>query len=199
MYREDDEKNPLSVYGEQKSMAEEEVLKIYGEAIVFRLPLMFGNPAASASNYLQKFMAQIKNAETVKLFHDEYRSMGGAKSIAEGILHFLNCHPERSEGTCITGEEEYKMFRSAQHDNPFNGILHLAGKEKLSRYQFGQKAAATFDLEESLLLSCSQKNVKMAAPRPADVSLDISKALRLGFAPLTVADELKLIADEKYF
>jgi dTDP-4-dehydrorhamnose reductase len=171
MYQEDDPKNPLTVYGEQKSIAEDEVLRIYPEATVFRLPLMFGAMEASAANYLQKFIAQIKNNETASLFHDEYRSVCGAKSIAEGILKLIN----------------------------ETGIIHLAGKEKISRYEFGLKAAKAFGLDESLLLSCSQKDVKMAAPRPADVSLDISKAVSLGFAPFSVDEELNLIATGKYF
>ncbi len=171
MYKEDDAKNPLSVYGEQKSIAEYEALRIYPEATIFRLPLMFGAAEASAFNYLQKLIAQIKNSETAPLFHDEYRSVCGAKSIAKGILKLIN----------------------------ETGTIHLAGKEKLSRYEFGLKAAKAFGLDESLLHSCSQKEVKMAAPRPADVSLNISKAKSLGFAPLSVDEELNLIATGKYF
>lgn len=171
MYKEEDEKNPLSIYGEQKAVAEEEVLRIYPEATVFRLPLMFGEPEASAANYLQKFIVQIQKGEKAFLFHDEYRSVCGARSIAEGILKLI-----------------YET-----------GIIHLAGKEKLSRYDFGLKACYAFGLDTSLLHSCSQKDVKMAAPRPADVSLDISKAVSLSYAPLSVDEELNLIATGKYF
>lgn len=172
MYKEEDKKNPVSVYGEQKAIAEDEVLKIYRKATVFRLPMMFGYPEATSTNYLQKFISQIQNGEKATLFYDECRSICGAKSIAQGIL---------------------KLFESN------SGIIHLAGKEKLSRYDFGMKAAKAFQLDESLLQSCSQKDVKMSAPRPADVSLNISKAVSLGFAPLSVEEELNLIATNKYF
>ena len=171
MYKESDIKKPVSVYGEQKSVAEDEVLRIYQEATVFRLPLMFGEPKASAANYLQKFISQIKSGGKVSLFHDEYRSVCGARSIAKGILKLMN----------------------------ETGIIHLAGKEKLSRYDFGVKVVKAFGLDESLLQSCSQKDVKMAAPRPADVTLDVSKAVSLGYAPLSVDEELNLIATGKYF
>lgn len=171
MYNEEDERNPISVYGEQKCKAEDEVLKLYPLASVYRLPLMFGNPQASAGNYLQKFMAQIKQGEKAALFNDEYRSMCGAQSICQGMLQLF------------------------EHTN---GIYHLAGKEKLSRYEFGIKAATALGLNETLITSCSQKDVKMAAPRPPDVSLDISKAIALGYAPLSINDELQLIAGDKY-
>ena len=40
-----------------------------------------------------------------------------------------------------------------------------------------------------------QKDVKMAAPRPADVSLNSSKAFELGYAPLSLRKELELLRD----
>jgi len=51
-----------------------------------------------------------------------------------------------------------------------------------------------FNLEKNLLKSCSQKDIEMAAPRPADVSMDITKAKSLGYEPMSVADELALLA-----
>jgi dTDP-4-dehydrorhamnose reductase len=172
MYGEEDEKNPVSVYGEQKAIAEDEVLKIYAEATVFRLPLMFGYPEASAGNYMHKFIAQLKAGETATLFNDEYRSAGGAKSISEGILKLLGKTP---------------------------GVVNLAGPERLSRSDFGKKVVKAFNLNPALVKECSQSDIKNMAPRPADVSLDIKKAVHLGYSPLNADTELGLIADSKYF
>lgn len=172
MYVEGDEKNPMSVYGEQKSAAEDGILEIYPEATVFRMPVMFGYPGASGANYLLKFISQLKNHEVATLFNDEYRSICGAKSISEGILKLL-------------GKTE--------------GIVHLAGHERLSRYEFGMKAVAAFGLDPATVKVSSQKEMQLAAPRPADVSLDINKAINSGFSPLYVDEELKLIAKGKYF
>lgn len=172
MYTEEDKPNPINTYGEQKAMAEEKVLKIYPGATIFRLPLMFGYPQASASNYLQKFLLQIKNGEGVTLFTDEYRSIAGAKSISRGIL---------------------QLFEET------SGILHLAGTEKLSRYDFGMQVVKIFHVPSAGIKACSQKEIKMAAPRPADVSLDISRAVQMGYSPLTVREELELISSNNYF
>ena len=169
-YTEEDEPNPVNLYGEQKAKAEREVLSIYPLATVLRLPLMFGHPQASAANYLQKFIAQLKQGEKAKLFTDEYRSVCGAASISKGILQFM-----------------------AQ-----SGILHLAGKERLSRYEFGIKAAEVFGLDKKLIEACKQSDVAMAAPRPPDVSLNISKAIALGYNPLSVEEELMAIASGSY-
>jgi len=106
------------------------------------------------------------------LFNDEYRSVCGAKSISQGILQLL-------EKT--------------------SGVVHLAGKERLSRYDFGLKAISAFGLDPALANAISQKEMKSAAPRPPDVSLNINKAINLGFAPMSVSDELTLIANGNYF
>ncbi len=171
MYNEDDAKNPVSIYGEHKSLAEDEVLKIYPEALIARIPLMFGSPLASQSNYLQKFIAQSKTGEKAFLFTDEFRSVCGAKSISEGIL---------------------KLFETN------SGLIHIAGAERLSRYDFGLKAAKAFGLDEKLIQAASQKDVKMAANRPPDVSLSISKAIALGYSPFSVDEELAQIANNNY-
>lgn len=167
MYREEDTRNPVSIYGEQKAKAEDEVLKIYPNATVFRLPMMFGFADASQTNYLQQFISQMKKGGTVNLFTDEYRSVCGAKSISKGIVQLF------------------------EHTS---GLIHLAGRERLSRFEFGKIAVQAFGIETGKINACSQKDVKLSAPRPADVSLDISKAMRLGYAPMSVADELNLVA-----
>jgi dTDP-4-dehydrorhamnose reductase len=172
MYQEEDEKSPVSVYGEQKAKAEDEILKIYPESTVFRLPIMFGYPQASTGNYLHNFLNQVNNRQVANLFNDEYRSVCGAKSISEGILQLLG---------------------------KSSGVVHLAGKERLSRYDFGMKAVAAFGLDPAFVKESSQKEMKSAAPRPADVSLNINKAINLGFLPLSVHEELEQIVNGKYF
>ncbi len=175
MYREEDDTNPLSVYGEQKSEAEEEIRSIYPSATIFRLPFMIGAPEAGNSNYLKSFLQQISDGKKATLFYDEYRSVCGAKSIARGMLQLLG-----------TGNE-------------LPSVLHLAGSERLSRYDIGLAIAKAFGLSETMLHSMSQKDLQMAAPRPADVSLDISKAVALGYKPVALAEELSAIAGNKYF
>ena len=172
MYTEEDEKNPVSTYGEQKAIAEDEVLKIYAEATVFRLPIMFGYPDATSKNYLHGLISGLKDRKTATLFTDEYRSICGAKSISAGIFNLLG---------------------------KTSGLIHLAGKERLSRYDFGMKVVDTFSLDPELIKASRQKEAKNVAPRPADVSLNIEKAIALGFDPLSADNELQLIATGKYF
>lgn len=174
MYKEEDDKNPLSVYGEQKSEAEDEIRSIYPSATIFRLPLMIGAPEASRSNYLKNFLQQISEGQKATLFYDEYRSACGAKSIAQGMLTLLG------------------------NNSDLPPVVHIAGPERLSRYDIGLAIAKAFGLSETMLQSMSQKDLQMAAPRPADVSLDISKAVALGYQPVALAEELNAIAGNNY-
>jgi len=170
-YTEENTPNPLMVYGEHKLLAEKETERVYPSALIARCPLMFGALEASSRNYFPSFISNLKEGKINKLFYDEYRSVCGAKSVAEGILHIC---------------EEV------------SGIVHLAGAERVSRYDFGMAIAEAFGLDKNLLESCSQKDVYMAAPRPADVSLNIEKAISLGYAPLGYQEELRHIANGNY-
>jgi dTDP-4-dehydrorhamnose reductase len=104
------------------------------------------------------------------LFTDEYRSVCGAQSISRGILQ-------------VMGQ---------------SGLLHLAGKKRLSRYEFGMKVAEAFGLDKKLIAACKQSDVAMAAPRPPDVTLSISKAIAVGYNPLSVEEELMAINSGAY-
>lgn len=170
-YTEEDAPNPVNAYGEQKVIAEQEVARIYPPSGIFRLPLMFGFAEAGNANYLQKFVQGLKQGEPARLFTDEYRSVCGAASVSKGILQLLG----------------------------YAGVLHVAAAEKLSRYQFGVLAANAYGLDKNLLQACLQSDVKMAAARPPDVSLNISKALSLGYTPRTVAEELRQVANGTAF
>jgi dTDP-4-dehydrorhamnose reductase len=74
-----------------------------------------------------------------------------------------------------------------------NGIIHLGGKERISRYEFGKILVEILQLPNDKLKSCFQTDVKMAAPRPKDVSLDSSQAFALGYQSLSVREELEIL------
>ena len=165
-YKEEDAINPLMVYGEHKALAEQKVLNIHPKALVARCPLMFGNLTASDRNYFYNFVNGLKQGKGANLFTDEYRSIASAYDVAAGIIQLC----ERA-----------------------TGILHIAGPEPISRYDFGVMVADVFEFNKDLLNATSQAAMTTAAPRPADVSLDINKALSLGYKPLSCRDALEKI------
>jgi dTDP-4-dehydrorhamnose reductase len=166
-YKEADPVSPISYYGEQKVKAEEGLQKIYPKTAICRMPLMFGKATPSASSFMQPFLQTLREGKPLSLFSDEYRTPVSATAAAKGLLLALE---------------------------KVQGIIHLGGKESLSRYEFGLLMAQAFHLPATNIRSCLRSEVPMSAPRPADVSLDSSKAFALGYQPLAIAEELQLIA-----
>ena len=162
-YRETSTVAPVNCYGKHKVMAEEGMRSRYPKTSICRLPLMFG-VTPHAPSFLQGFVAQLRQGKLLKLFTDEYRTPASGCAIAQGILLALH------------------------HELPY---LHLGGKEKLSRYEFGQRLVERLQLPTELIQPCRQADVPMAAPRPANVALDSSLAFSLGYAPADIVEELQ--------
>ena len=162
-YREEDPVSPVSFYGEQKVIAEEEILKRSRHVAVFRLPLMFGVGPAASSIILPMIKA-MRDGRELRLFVDEFRTPISGSSAARGLL---------------------MIFEKVK------GIIHLGGSERISRYDLGRLVMDVFAIKNAKLKPCKQKDMVMAAPRPLDVSLDSSKALAFGFRTLSLIEELK--------
>lgn len=158
---------PIMTYGKDKYDAEKAILQQYSEATIARLPLLYGLGANFLPNWIQK----LKNREKVYAFTDEYRTPTYAADAVVGLLLLL----------------EQKQ----------TGIWHLGGKESISRFDFIQLAAKVFAFDESLILPSLQKDVKMPAARPANVSLDSSKTYEIGFSPKSIEENLQLIHSTK--
>lgn len=163
-YRETDPVCPVNLYGEQKVMAEEGMLTRYPTTAVCRMPLMFGVASPTATSFIQPFIKTLKEGQELSLFTDEFRTPVSGKTAAQGLLLAL---------------EKVK------------GRIHLGGKERVSRYDFGRLLVEVLQLPEARIKACRQQDVKMAAPRPPDVSLDSSIAFSLGYTPLSLREELE--------
>jgi dTDP-4-dehydrorhamnose reductase len=162
-YAETDALCPVSLYGKQKAEAESRMLEEYRHTLVCRMPLMFGDAPAHAKSFIQPLMQAMLKGQTCTLFTDEFRSPVSAIDAAQGILLML-------EQT--------------------TGIVHLGGRQRMSRFDFGVLLAEAMRVNAPVLTPCRQKDMIMSAPRPPDVSLNSTKAFMLGYAPSTVAEAL---------
>lgn len=165
-YTEIDEPNPINRYGEHKLLAEEKVKEIYPDALITRLPLMFGALEASEKNHFISLIRSLKENTASNCFVDEYRTIASANTIAEGIM---------------------TLYTKA------NGIYHIGGGERLSRFDFAMRVAKFYKLDQSLIIPSSQQSVNFGYKRPADVSMLSNKAISIGFKQVSVEEELKEI------
>ena len=150
-YIETDAVNPLSVYAETKAEAELAVLKNPLHAII-RTSLNGGVSPAGNRGFNEELRAQWKKGAAPRLFTDEFRSPIPAVATAQAV------------------------WRLAERYQP--GIFHLAGTERLSRWDIGEALAARWPELHPRLERASLKEYN-GAPRPPDTSLDCSKIKRL--------------------
>lgn len=165
-YLETDPVCPVNYYGEQKVRAEVGMLERYPMTAVCRMPLMFGIVPPSATSFIQPFIKTLREGKELSLFTDEFRTPVSGKTAASGLLLALE---------------------------KVQGRIHLGGKERVSRYDFGRLLVEVLELPEIGLKACRQEDVKMAAPRPPDLSLDSSMAFSLGYTPLLLREELNAL------
>ena len=162
-YNEDAKLTPVCIYGEQKAQAEKNTLEIYPEAVICRLPLLFGMTPMHHQTFLFNLIKKLHNNQKQKVFYDEFRSTVSGTCAAQGI---------------------YLALEKAK------GIIHLGGKESISRFEFAELVCEIGKFDKNLLIPISQKDIKMKAPRPPDVSLNSLKAYSFGYNPNNVRNEL---------
>ena len=170
LYKETDPVCPINYYGEHKAIAEQKMREIYCAIAICRMPLMFGKPSPASSSFIQGIISNLQTGKETNLFIDEFRTPASGRAASQGLL--------------LAVEQQIQ------------GILHLGGKERISRYDFGLLLAEVMQLPTDLIKPGKQADVKTIAPRSPDTSLDSSKAFGLGYQPLSLRDEMTLIVNQ---
>ncbi len=166
-YTEKDAANGIMTYGNDKAKTEHLAQLMYPDQVtIARLPLQYGW-CQSAPNFLTSWIKDLKSGKTIRAFTDEYRTAAWAGDVVDGLLLLA----DRKEA----------------------GTWHLGGPERQSRYDFAIDLAKALDTDTALVLPVLQKDIEMAAARPADVSMNSEKAFGIGYKPGPAAERLKLI------
>ncbi|MGA1601138.1 MAG: SDR family oxidoreductase [Prochlorothrix sp.] len=166
-YRESDPVCPLMRYGQQKAAAEAALLALATPVLILRLPLLFGTGEWPASNFMETLDRSLRQGQSVNLFTDEYRTPLSGWTAAQGLVQAV--------GWGIAGQR---------------GLVHLAGVDRISRYELGLRVAHWRGYDPTLLRPCSRSILGLHTPRPADTSLDITLARSLGYAPPSLDQQL---------
>ncbi|MCF7805028.1 MAG: SDR family oxidoreductase [Candidatus Marinimicrobia bacterium] len=163
-YAENTAPNPINIYGKHKAEAEQAIASQNPDALIVRLPLMFGDPGPASSNFYQYMRNQLEKGKSLTLFSDEHRTMLSGMAAARGIFQLLG---------------------------KASGVVHLPGPESVSRYEFGRILAEVFGFPEELIEPVSQRSTDHVAARPGDVSLQSHRAHQLGFNPPPLSEQLR--------
>ena len=187
LYAEDAAISPLNLYGEHKALAEQAVLDRYDEAAICRMPLLFGFADNGRVPFFQRMASEFQAGRPMTLFADELRTPISGGVAAAGLLLVAGSGLDES-----VNPMEIERVR---------GLLHLGGRESISRYEMGLQMLDVMGLPSSLAEPISFQDVPAVAARAADVSLDSSRAYELGFDPPTVRKQIERLlgrtAEEK--
>lgn len=149
-YAEDDEPNPLSVYGASKLAGERAVAEVDPDALIVRTAWVYGDGGA---NFPTKILELAARTPVIKVVNDEIGSPTLTLDLASGILGLVGAGAR--------------------------GLFHLAGRGQCSRYELAAEvlrlARSTTSLEP-----VSAAEFPTRAARPANSVLDCSKAAALG-------------------
>jgi dTDP-4-dehydrorhamnose reductase len=148
-YAETDEPNPISFYGLTKLEAEQITASTSPNSLIIRTSVLYGwHP--TKLNFATWILKGLRERQTLEVANDHINSPTLADNLADAIHRAIE--------------------RNSQ------GILHIAGNERISRFDFARKMAKQFDLDESLLVPVGMKDLNWIARRPRDSSLNVGKA-----------------------
>lgn len=167
MYSESDEPDPVNYYGKTKVSAEEAVIEYeYGWAIA-RTILVYGKPITGGANLLTVVKEKLEKKEPYKLVTDQVRTPTWVGDLAKAIVLIL--------------------------EKKARGIYHISGKEVLTPYEMGCRAADHLHLDKTLLIPVTAEIFTQPAARPAHTGFNLEKARKeLGFEPVSFEEGLKL-------
>lgn len=154
-YTESDTPNPLTVYAETK-LAAESIALANPRHTVIRTSLNAGRTSRGTA-FNEQWRATWQRGETLNLFVDEFRSPIAAEVTARAVWELVAANQP--------------------------GLYHLAGSERLPRYEIGRLLAAS-DPQLNARLERGSVHEYTNMRRSPDCSLNVSKAQRLLSFPL---------------
>ncbi len=163
-YIEEDTARPLSVYGTTKREGELALLAQNPDALIVRLPLLYGDSRGTGAGASDSLLAAIARGARPRLFTDEFRTPLDVQQAARALLEWI--------------------------PSSLNGLLHLAGPQRLTRFELGERIVAAAGLALTSIEAARQTDVPCVPPRPRDLTLDGSRALAsLSFCPTNPWDD----------
>lgn len=138
---------------------------------IARGSVIYGStPATGKTNFASWLLDKLKK-EQAKIITDQWNSPTLNANMAEMIIETL--------------------------EKRTNGTFHLAGATRLSRYEFAEHIAKTFNLDPKYITPVTSEHIKWVAKRPRDSSLNVNKAEKtLTNKPLRIHEALEKMKKE---
>ncbi|HUT05922.1 MAG TPA: dTDP-4-dehydrorhamnose reductase [Nitrosopumilaceae archaeon] len=170
MKNENDIPNPLGYYGKTKLEGEVSLNNLASNWAIARTSTPFGVHLKKKSFPLW-VKENLEENKEIKVLTDQFTSPTYVPNLSKMIIEVAT--------------------------KQINGIIHLAGSTRISRYDFAVLIAEKFDLDKSLLIRAKTEEMSWKAKRPKDSSLDVTKAAELlDEKPQTIQQSLGRFVNE---
>jgi len=127
--------------------------------------------ASGKVNFALWILGRLQRGEEIRVVTDQYISPTLNTSLARMLLE--------------AGERRLE------------GVYHMAGASRISRYDFACLLAECFGLDRGLVLPSRMSEMGWRAKRPMDSSMDVSKACRdLNERPLDIYESFRILKEE---
>ena len=174
-YSERDAPRPLSTYGKAKLSAEERISIAHHHSCIIRTNI-YGWNRSDKKSIAEWMLDKLEKSEKFSGFTDICFSPILVNNLADAMLEVIK--------------------------GKYHGILHIAGSEHISKFEYARQIAHVFGLDADLVWPASIESFKLLAPRGLNISLNVKKAQGLLKTPLlNVVDGLKRfksLRDEGY-
>ncbi len=153
-YREDDEPEPLSVYGETKLAGEQSLMATGADAIILRTSWVYG---VRGSNFLLTMLRLFDEREELRIVDDQVGAPTWSRMLAE-----------------VTAQILYRLLRGDLDPERVRGIYHVTNGGETSWFDFARTILALSG-RRCRLLPIPTREYPTPARRPAYSVLDNTK------------------------
>lgn len=142
-YSEDDDPNPLSIYGQSKLAGEEEVGNVSDSSVILRISVPFGARRGNvAHNFVSRLIENFADGKSVPIVDDQYTTPAYMAELADVMWLLL----EKRE----------------------TGIVHYGTANRLSRLAMAHELCRVMGFDESLAVPAKTEDFNFAAARPME-------------------------------
>jgi len=159
-YVESDPPSPITPYGRSKADAEAWLAAQMPQAAVVRTSLIYG--LDTPDHHTRWMLEALRQGRPVRLFTDEWRCPIWVEALAAALLELATMD--------------------------YAGVLHIAGRQALNRYEFGTRLLRFWGVDLTGVVAASAATSGLT--RPLDCTLDTTKARGLLSTPLPGVDEV---------
>ena len=170
-YKEDDVTNPIGFYGKSKLDGEYAVQKFSSNWCIARTSTPFGYHSSKKS-FPVWLIENLQNNKSVNILTDQITSPTYVPNLSSMLMEISQ--------------------------KKIEGIIHVSGATKISRFDFASLIVEKLNLDKNLLKPIKMDEINFKAKRPKNSSLDVSKATAiLSEKPESVEQSLEKFIEKK--